>query len=140
MGTERLWSYASRRPVGEMKAALEAALARRPVILYALVDHARDMRARGVEGVPETYTFIFGNPRLGAGLVAVSPAAVADMPLRLGLIPDGPGSRVVYRRLAEALADHDPALAAPGQAADELVAAIVQEADASGPAPGGEEA
>jgi uncharacterized protein (DUF302 family) len=121
-----------------MKRALEAALARRPVILYALVDHAYDMRKAGIDDPPETYTFIFGNPRLGSSFVAISPAAVADMPIRLGLVPDGSGSRVVYRSLSAVLPDHDPRLREAGRNADELVAAIVAEAVNAGPTPGQE--
>lgn len=130
----------SRRPVGEMMAALERALARRPMVKYALVDHARDMRERGVSDPPEVYTIIFGNPQVGASYVALNPEAVADMPIRLGLVPAPSGSRVVFRSLERALADHDPRLQEAGRQVDELVRTIVAEAEDSGPAPRSEEA
>ncbi len=73
------------------------------IVVYATVNHAKDMRDRGTEPAVIAWTVIFGNPKLGATMLAVDPDVVVDMPLRVGFYQKDETSTVVVRRLVAGL-------------------------------------
>lgn len=93
------------------------------IIVYVVVNHAEDMRARGVEPPVEGWTVVFGNPVLGAGFLSDTPEAVVDIPLRLGFYQKTPERTVVVRRLMqELLSDYgNEALVTKSQKVDGLI-------------------
>ena len=93
------------------------------IIIYATVNHAKDMRDRGIEPAVEAWTVIFGNPALGAGMLAIDPEIVVDIPLRVGFYGRDEGTTVVVRRLMHgSMSDYDQTdLMAPANTADTLV-------------------
>ena len=97
------------------------------IVVYATVNHAKDMRDRGVEPPVAAWTVIFGNPKLGATMLAVNPSIVVDIPLRVGFYQEDETSTTIVRRLlARLLADHgEEGLVAPGNTADALVSGWV---------------
>ena len=85
-------------------AALRAQLAARGITEYATVDHGHDMAAAGAPGFV-AWTLVFGNPAAGAKLLERDLAAAVDIPLRLAVIPAGPGtSEIVLRDMRSLLA------------------------------------
>jgi uncharacterized protein (DUF302 family) len=84
--------------------ALREALRARGITEYAVVDHGHDMAEAGAPGFV-AWTLVFGNPAGGAKLLARSPSAAVDIPLRLAVIeaPDG-GSQIVLRDMRTLLA------------------------------------
>ncbi len=98
------------------------------IVVYATVDHAKDMRDRGVEPPVTAWTVVFGNPKLGATMLAVNPGIVVDIPLRVGFYQEDETSTMIVRRLMTGLlADHgkEEQLVAPGNTADALVSGWV---------------
>lgn len=78
-------------------------------IIYAVVDHERDMAARGVDAAPTAYTVIFGNPVAGAKVLKESMEAVVDLPLRIGIYErrKKEESVVIWRSMHALFESHD---------------------------------
>ncbi|RIV21694.1 DUF302 domain-containing protein [Alicyclobacillaceae bacterium I2511] len=135
--TQNLFTYAFiDKPTGQIKEAFFQTLSKYPIILYAVIDHQKDMLAREVINPPEAYTLIFGNPELGARFLALSPNAVVDMPMRIGLVPDvnNPNNRtrVVYRSMVSLLKDHTELLEDLALQADAFVTKVIAEVQQAG--------
>lgn len=85
-------------------AELRAELARRGITDYAVVDHGHDMAAAGAPGFL-AWTLVFGNPAAGAKLLARQLDAAVDIPLRLAVVQDDDGARIVLRDVRTLLDD-----------------------------------
>lgn len=90
MAHEGLASVASSRPVGELVARLEAALAAKGITLFARIDHAAGAASVGMNLRPMT-VLIFGNPRAGTPLMLAEPRTGLDLPLRVLAWQDADG-------------------------------------------------
>jgi uncharacterized protein (DUF302 family) len=91
-------------PPEEAVIALRRELSRRGITEYAVVDHGHDMAAAGAPGI-SAWTLIFGNPAVGARLLAAEPAAAVDIPLRIAVIAGEHGTELVYRDMRTLLGD-----------------------------------
>ncbi|MDA8195529.1 MAG: DUF302 domain-containing protein [Thermaerobacter sp.] len=98
-------------------------LEQRQIIVYRVVHHTEDMRARNIEPPVDAWTIIFGNPALGSAFLADSPASVVDIPLRIGLYQATADETIVVTRTFEALlGDHNSdSLPQKARKADDLV-------------------
>jgi uncharacterized protein (DUF302 family) len=83
-------------PPEDVVAALRDAVRERGITEYAVVDHGHDMAAAGQTAYP-AWTLIFGNPAVGASLLAHDLAAAVDIPLRLAVIGRDGASEIVLR-------------------------------------------
>ena len=83
-------------------ASIRRLLEEQGVIVYAVVDHGRDMAAAGADG-HVAWTIIFGNPAAGARVLDADPLAAVDIPLRLAVIADDRGASIVLRDVATLL-------------------------------------
>src|SRR5438045_2496501 len=61
---------------------LETAVAQRGLTVFARLDFAADAAAVGLT-LPPTRLLLFGNPRAGTPLMAASPTAALDLPLKV---------------------------------------------------------
>jgi uncharacterized protein (DUF302 family) len=91
------------------------------LVNYGVVNHRKDMEARGVEAPPWAYTVMFGNPLGRSKFLAVAPAAVADMPVRVGIYGAEGHSVLAYHTMSSLLAMHDEKLGPLGRDIDHLV-------------------
>lgn len=76
--------------VASTAARVETALRARSVTLFAAVDHAAGAREAGLELADEVL-LVFGNPKVGTGLMQADPTVGIELPLRL-LIWDEQGT------------------------------------------------
>jgi uncharacterized protein (DUF302 family) len=85
--------------------ALRETLRERGITEYAVVDHGHDMAAAGAEGFV-AWTLVFGNPAVGARVLAMDLAAAVDIPLRLAVIGTADGdSEIVLRDMRTLFAE-----------------------------------
>lgn len=112
-----------RGDAGAIAKNLTSWLEQRQIIVYRVVHHTEDMRARNIEPPVDAWTVIFGNPALGSAFLADSPASVVDIPLRIGLYQATAGETIVVMRTFEALlGDHNSdSLPQKARKADDLV-------------------
>jgi uncharacterized protein (DUF302 family) len=68
--------------VDDAFARLEAAVAKRGLVVFARVDFAADAAAAGIPLRPMRL-LVFGNPRAGTPLLASAPTVGIDLPLKL---------------------------------------------------------
>jgi uncharacterized protein (DUF302 family) len=61
---------------------LETAVAQRGLTVFARLDFAADAAAVGLS-LPPTRLLLFGNPRAGTPLMAATPTAALDLPLKV---------------------------------------------------------
>jgi uncharacterized protein (DUF302 family) len=102
--TANLVETTTDRSVPEVIDALQEALARRGIHVFAVIDHAAAARGAGLELADETVV-VFGDPAVGTALMLADPRAGIDLPLRILAWSDGQGTHVAYhdvRSLAEA--------------------------------------
>lgn len=111
------------RPAAELVNDFTHWLEGKGIIVYAVVHHTEDMKARGIDPQTDAWTVIFGNPTLGAAFLEDSSDVVVDIPLRLGLYQKEEGETVVVRRYMEELfADYQvPSLVVKSRKADGLI-------------------
>ncbi|WP_053960417.1 DUF302 domain-containing protein [Sulfobacillus thermosulfidooxidans] len=111
------------RPAAELVNQFTHWLEEKQIIVYAVVHHTEDMKARGVDPHMDAWTVIFGNPVLGAAFLEETPDVVVDIPLRIGFYQQQPDkSFVVRRHMEELLSDYQlPALVAKSRKADGLL-------------------
>lgn len=91
------------------------------LVNYGVINHRKDMEARGFEAPPWAYTVMFGNPLGGSKFLAVAPAAIADMPIRVGIYGAEGHSVLAYHTMSSLLAMHDEKLGPLGRDIDHLV-------------------
>lgn len=83
---------------------VRAAIAKRPLKLFAEIDHAAGAKGAGL-AMPASVLFIFGNPKGGTPLMLKNPDMALELPLRL-LVREGDGGVVVVYRDPVELAPH----------------------------------
>ena len=108
-------------PAARTVSARRAALRKRGITEYAVVDHGHDMSAAGAPAHP-AWTVIFGDPAAGEKLLARDLAAAVDIPLRLAVIgATADTSAIVLRPMATLLTGE---LADLGDAFDEVLRSL----------------
>ena len=98
------------RSVPQVVDGLQAALARRGIHVFAVIDHAAAARAAGLELHDETVV-IFGDPGVGTAVMLADPRAGIDLPLRIVAWSDGQRTHVAYREVQRLAEDFDLATA-----------------------------
>lgn len=111
-------------------ARIVSALHTRGVALLASVDHAAGARAAGLD-LADEIVLVFGNPKVGTGLMQEDPRVGIELPLRLLVWDEGGTTSIAYSDPTELagryrLAGGLPVLAQLGQLLDELVAEVTQ--------------
>jgi len=76
-------------------ARIAAAIDKRPLKLFAKIDHAAGASKAGLELAPSTL-FIFGNPKGGAPLMARNAQMGIVLPLKMHVYQDGEAVKVSY--------------------------------------------
>lgn len=100
-----LTSFPSPHSVADTVERILAALARRDIEVFARIDHAAGARAAGLE-LPDEEVVVFGDPRVGTGLMQSDPQVGYELPLRL-LVWDAAGQTTVgYRPPTELAGDY----------------------------------
>ncbi len=122
---------ASPHSVAETVAKLTAAVEKAGAKVFATIDHAAGARSIDAS-LPDTVLVIFGNPRIGTPIIAASPSAGLDLPLRVLVRDDDGQTRLIYETPASMAARHgvtgaDKPLAKMEGALTNLVAAAVRE-------------
>jgi uncharacterized protein (DUF302 family) len=72
---------ASRYPVSETIARLEAVLKAKGITVFARVDHAGEAEKAGLKMRP-TQLLVFGNPKAGTPMMVAAPSLAIDLPLK----------------------------------------------------------
>jgi uncharacterized protein (DUF302 family) len=119
---------ASRFGFAETVARLTATIADTGSVLFATIDQTAAAHAVGLELRPTTL-LVFGNPKVGTGLMNAFPHAALALPLRLLVWEDGGVTHISYVRMDEALAvagvpAGDPRIAALDGALAALAASL----------------
>lgn len=86
---------ASPWPVAEALARFQALLVARGLHLFSVVDHSGEAQAAGL-ALRDTKLVIFGSPRAGTPVMVAAPLSALDLPLKLLIWADEPGTRVSY--------------------------------------------
>jgi uncharacterized protein (DUF302 family) len=73
---------ASPRPAGDTVSRLVELLTSKGIKVFAVIDQQAEARTVGLE-LRETTLVIFGNPAAGTGVMAASPLAALDLPLKV---------------------------------------------------------
>lgn len=105
-------TLAARGGYTEAIARLRAAFQVRGVVPMACIDHARAAAKVGLSLTP-LVTFVFGNPRMGTGLMQTCPTLGIDLPLKLIIWEDEDGVHVGYNDPAWLVQRHGGDLSAP---------------------------
>jgi uncharacterized protein (DUF302 family) len=94
--------------------------------IFAVIDQAAEARAAGLE-LRDTTLVIFGSPVAGTPVMAASPLAALDLPLKVLVWADGGQTKVSYYAPASLAARHhlDPELAGRLAGIDALTDALV---------------
>ena len=95
----------SPRPVAGTVARLVGILGARGVKLFTVIDQSAEARQVGLE-LRDTALVVFGNPAAGTPVMAASPLAALDLPLKVLVWDDGGQTRVSYYAPAELAARH----------------------------------
>jgi uncharacterized protein (DUF302 family) len=86
----------SPRAAGETVARLLELLSSKNIKVFAVIDQQAEARAVGLD-LRETTLVIFGNPAAGTGVMAASPLAALDLPLKVLVWAEpGQGTFVSY--------------------------------------------
>lgn len=91
---EGIQSCTSRQSFSRTICRLQAALVQKNITLFCIVDHSGLAAGIGVAMLP-TKLFILGNPKAGTPLMAASPSAALDLPLKILIAEQRDGSVVV---------------------------------------------
>jgi uncharacterized protein (DUF302 family) len=86
---------ASPRTVGETVARLKELLSAKRITLFAVIDQRAAARDAGLE-LRETVLVIFGDPAAGTPVMAASPLAAVDLPLKVVIWDDDGATKVSY--------------------------------------------
>ena len=86
-------------------ARVEAAIGKRPLTLFAKIDHAAGAGKAGLELAPSTL-FIFGNPKGGTPLMSRNPQMGIVLPLKMHVYQDGDNVMISYTDIAAAAQSH----------------------------------
>ena len=101
-------------------------LAAKGIRLFMVIDQSAEARLVGLE-LRDTTLVIFGNPAAGTPVMAASPMAALDLPLKVLIWDDGGQAKVSYYAPAEIAARHGlgPGLEKNLAAVDALTDALV---------------
>src|SRR6266702_8774724 len=85
----------SPRPVADTLARLTAMVTGKGMKLFSVIDQAAEARQAGLE-LRDTTLVIFGNPAAGTPVMAASPLAALDLPLKVLVWDDAGQTKVSY--------------------------------------------
>ena len=116
----------SPRSVADTTTRLTGILGAKGVRLFTVIDQAAEARQVGLQ-LRDTVLVIFGNPQAGTPVMAASPMAALDLPLKVLVWDDGGQAKVSYYSPAEIAARHGlgPGLEKNLAAIDVLTDALV---------------
>ena len=116
----------SPRTVADTTARLTGILSAKDVKLFTVIDQSAEAHQVGLE-LRDTTLVIFGNPAAGTPVMAASPMAALDLPLKVLVWDDGGQTKVSYYAPAEIAARHGlgPGLERNLAAIDALTDALV---------------
>ena len=95
----------SRQPVADTVAKLTAMISAKGMKLFVVIDQAAEARRVGL-ALRETTLVIFGSPTAGTPVMAASPLAALDLPLKVLIWDDGGQTKVSYYAPAALAASH----------------------------------
>ena len=116
----------SPRSVADTTTRMTDILAAKGVKLFTVIDQSAEARQVGLH-LRDTTLVIFGNPQAGTPVMAASPMAALDLPLKVLVWDDGGQTKVSYYAPAELAARHGlgPDLEKHLAAIDSLTDALV---------------
>jgi uncharacterized protein (DUF302 family) len=85
----------SPRPVADTTTRMTDILAAKGVKLFTVIDQSAEARRVGLQ-LRDTTLVIFGNPQAGTPVMAASPMAALDLPLKVLIWDDGGQTKVTY--------------------------------------------
>ena len=95
----------SRESVGATVAELTSMITAKGMRLFAVIDQAAEARQAGLT-LRETVLVIFGSPQAGTPVMAASPLAALDLPLKVLIWADEGQTKVSYYAPAALAASH----------------------------------
>ena len=95
----------SRQSVAGTVAKLTGMIGAKGMRLFAVIDQAAEARQAGL-ALRETTLVIFGSPEAGTPVMAASPLAALDLPLKVLIWADGDQTKVSYYAPAALAARH----------------------------------
>jgi uncharacterized protein (DUF302 family) len=95
----------SPRTVADTVARLTAVIDAKGLTLFAVIDQAAEARRAGLE-LRDTTLVIFGSPAAGTPVMAASPLAALDLPLKVLIWDDSGQTKVSYTAPARLAARH----------------------------------
>jgi uncharacterized protein (DUF302 family) len=95
----------SRESVAATVAALTSMITAKGMRLFAVIDQAAEARQAGLT-LRETILVIFGSPQAGTPVMAASPLAALDLPLKVLIWADEGQTKVSYYAPAALAASH----------------------------------
>jgi uncharacterized protein (DUF302 family) len=87
-------------PVAETVERLKELIGARGLMVFAVIDHSGEARKVGLE-LRDTQVVIFGSPKAGTPVMAASPLAAVDLPLKILVWADGEQTRIGYTAPSE---------------------------------------
>jgi uncharacterized protein (DUF302 family) len=116
----------SPRSVADTVTRMVGILGAKGVKLFTVIDQSAEARQVGLQ-LRDTTLVIFGNPAAGTPVMAASPMAALDLPLKVLIWDDGGQAKVSYYAPAEIAARHGlgPGLEKNLAAVDALTDALV---------------
>lgn len=117
----------SPRSVAETVARLKGLIEAKGLTLFAVIDQQAEARSVGLE-LRATTVVLFGSPAAGTPVMAASPLAAVDLPLKVVVWDDDGQTKVSYTAASALAARHDlsPALAGNLAGIDGLTDAVVE--------------
>lgn len=115
----------SPQPVAATVARLVELLLSRGLKVFALIDHSGEAKQAGLE-LRDTKLVVFGSPAAGTPVMAASPLAALDLPLKVLVWDDGGQTRISYTDPRALAARHHltDQLSAPLAAIDKITDAL----------------
>ena len=95
----------SQQSVADTVAKLTGMISAKGMKLFAVIDQAAEARQVGLT-LRETTLVIFGSPKAGTPVMAASPLAALDLPLKVLIWADGDQAKVSYYAPAALAARH----------------------------------
>lgn len=93
--TTDLMTQVSPHSFDDTLAKVRAAIEKRPLKLFAEIDHAKGAQSADLELTPSTL-FVFGNPKGGTPLMARNPQMGIELPLKIHVYQTAEGVTVSY--------------------------------------------
>jgi uncharacterized protein (DUF302 family) len=94
-GVTELTTKMSPRSVAETVARLESLAQEKALQVFAVIDHSGEAKKVGLE-LRETKVVIFGSPQSGTPVMAATPLAALDLPLKVLIWSDDGQTKVTY--------------------------------------------